>query len=216
MFQVSVTALLNTISAYWHMAGVALHRARADHRPGQPPVASATSSARRSTSRASDAGTTSSSPMFWYVFGTRPADVAVHDHRLRRLGAHGRGDASGITRRPIGMYMSVVVSVIFGFILLLAVTFAIPSTEGALENIGYRRPVDLGRVDEPELGGGTALHLRRRAVLLRHGVGHVGVADDVRVLARPRRARPSALAAGRGEPRPALRRGGDRRLWRAS
>ena len=36
----------------------------------------------------------------------------------------------------VGMYMAVVVSVVFGWILLLAVTFAIPSTEGALENIG--------------------------------------------------------------------------------
>jgi amino acid transporter len=36
----------------------------------------------------------------------------------------------------VGMYMSVIVSVIFGFILLVAVTFAIPSTQGALTNIG--------------------------------------------------------------------------------
>ena len=32
----------------------------------------------------------------------------------------------------VGMYMSVVVSVIFGFILLVAVTFAVPSTKGVL------------------------------------------------------------------------------------
>jgi amino acid transporter len=38
------------------------------------------------------------------------------------------------------MYMAVVVSVVFGWILLLAVTFAIPSTEGALENIGIVVP----------------------------------------------------------------------------
>ena len=40
----------------------------------------------------------------------------------------------------VGMYMSVVASVVFGWILLLAVTFAIPSTEGALENIGVVVP----------------------------------------------------------------------------
>ena len=44
-------------------------------------------------------------------------------------------------------------------------------------------------------GEGDAVHHRRRAVLLRHVVDHVGVADDVRVLARPCRARASALAA---------------------
>jgi amino acid transporter len=38
------------------------------------------------------------------------------------------------------MYMSVVVSVVFGWILLLAVTFAIPSTQGALDNIGVVVP----------------------------------------------------------------------------
>ena len=36
----------------------------------------------------------------------------------------------------VGMDMSVVVSVIFGSILLLAVTFAIPDTQGELDNIG--------------------------------------------------------------------------------
>jgi len=39
-----------------------------------------------------------------------------------------------------GMWTSVVASVIFGWILLLAVTFAIPSTQGALENIGIVVP----------------------------------------------------------------------------
>ena len=33
------------------------------------------------------------------------------------------------------MWTSVVVSVIFGWILLLAVTFAIPSTQGALDTV---------------------------------------------------------------------------------
>ena len=37
----------------------------------------------------------------------------------------------------IGMVMSVVVSVIFGFILLLAVTFAIPDTQGVIDAGGY-------------------------------------------------------------------------------
>ncbi len=40
----------------------------------------------------------------------------------------------------VGMYMSVVVSVVFGFILLVAVTFAIPSTEGGIENLGFLVP----------------------------------------------------------------------------
>ena len=71
MFQVSLTAMLNSVSAYWHMA--------------------------EETQKAS------------------------------RMAA-------------VGMYMAVVVSVVVGWILLLAVTFAIPSTEGALENIGVVVP----------------------------------------------------------------------------
>ena len=44
----------------------------------------------------------------------------------------------------VGMYMSVVASVIFGFILLVAVTFAIPSTERRAREHRLRRAVDLG------------------------------------------------------------------------
>jgi amino acid transporter len=39
-----------------------------------------------------------------------------------------------------GMWTSVFVSVVFGWILLLAVTFSIPSTQGALDNIGIVVP----------------------------------------------------------------------------
>ena len=40
----------------------------------------------------------------------------------------------------VGMYMSVVASVVFGFILLVAVTFAVPSTDGAIDNLGFIVP----------------------------------------------------------------------------
>ena len=36
----------------------------------------------------------------------------------------------------VGMYMSVVVSVVFGWVLLLAVTFAVPDTQGTLDAVG--------------------------------------------------------------------------------
>ena len=77
--------------------------------------------------------TTSSNPAFWFVFGLglllsqytitgfdASAHTAEETHNASRMAA-------------VGMWMSVVVSVVFGWILLLAVTFAIPSTEGALE-----------------------------------------------------------------------------------
>ena len=94
------------------------------------------------------------------------------------------------------MVMSVVVSVIFGFILLVAVTFAIPSDKGALGSTArFVVSYIWTDLDGHALGRVPALHRRRRAVLLHDRVDDVGVADDVRVLARPRRAGPPALAA---------------------
>ena len=129
------------------------------------------------------------------------AHMAEETHQASRMAA-------------VGMYMSVVVSVIFGFVLLVAVTFAIPSTQGALDEHRGGRAVDLDDVDEPELVRRAALHLRRRAVLLPDRVDDVGVADDVRVLARRRRARPPALAARLEAPRAGVRRLRDRRPLR--
>ena len=197
--------------------GRRVHRARADHRPGQPPERSATSSARRSTPPGYGNATDNfSSPAFWFVFGL---GLLLSQYTITGFdaSAHMAEETRQASRQAaVGMYMSVVVSVVFGWILLLAVTFAIPSTRGRAREHRHRRAVDLGGVDEPELGGGAALHLRRRAVLLRHGVGHLGVADDVRVLARPGRARAPALEQGR--PRTASRAtpSGRSSSWRAS
>ena len=79
--------------------------------------------------------------------------------------------------------MSVVVSVIFGFILLLAVTFAIPDTQGVIDAGGYAVTYIWETSMSQTLGEVPALHRGRRPDVLPHGVGDVGVADDVRVLA---------------------------------
>ena len=52
----------------------------------------------------------------------------------RALTRKGRNQASRMA--AVGMYMSVVVSVAFGWILLLAVTFAVPDTQGVLDAVG--------------------------------------------------------------------------------
>ena len=51
------------------------------------------------------------------------AHMAEETHQASRMAA-------------VGMYMSVVVSVIFGWVLLLAVTFAVPDTQGVLDAVG--------------------------------------------------------------------------------
>src|SRR6478672_66697 len=81
-------------------------------------------------------GTNFGSIVFWYVFGLgllmsqytitgfdASAHMAEETHQASRMAA-------------VGMYMSVVVSVIFGWILLLAVTFAVPDTQGVLDAVG--------------------------------------------------------------------------------
>ena len=211
MFQVSVTALLNTISAYWHMAGVAFIVLVLIIVPDNHQSIGYVFGETVNVSGYGSAADNFSNPAFWFVFGL---GLLLSQYTITGFdaSAHMAEETRQASRQAaIGMYMAVVVSVVFGWILLLAVTFAIPSTEGALENIGVRRAVDLGGVDESDLGGGAALHLRRRAVLLRHRVRDLGVADDVRLLSRPGRPGTPALEQGRLEPRPAQRRLGDRR-----
>ena len=73
---------------------------------------------------------------FWLVFGL---DLLMSQYTLTGYdaSAHMAEETHQASRMAaVGMYMSVVVSAIFGFILLVAVTFAIPSTQGALDNIG--------------------------------------------------------------------------------
>jgi amino acid transporter len=128
--------MLNTISAYWHMAGVAfivlVLIIVPDHHQSLGYVFGETVN----NSGYGNAADNFSSPSFWFVFGLglllsqytitgfdASAHLAEETHQASRMAA-------------VGIYMSVVASVVFGWILLLAVTFAIPSTQGALDNIG--------------------------------------------------------------------------------
>jgi amino acid transporter len=136
MSKVSITALLNTISAYWHMVGVAFIVLVLIIVPNQHQSLSYVFSGTVNNSGYGSPSDNFSNPTFWFVFGLglllsqytitgfdASAHLAEETHAASRMAA-------------IGMYMSVVVSAIFGWILLLAVTFAIPSTQFALENVG--------------------------------------------------------------------------------
>src|SRR5438477_2720540 len=129
MFKVGITAFLNTISAWWHMVGVVLIVAVLfivpDHHRSFSYVFGQT------VNNTGYHGSSWTVGLFIFVFLTgflmaqytiTGYDASAHmseETRQASLGA------------AWGMVMSVVVSVIFGFILLLAVTFAIPSTSGA-------------------------------------------------------------------------------------
>ena len=80
-----------------------------------------------------------------------------------------------------GMVMSVVVSVFFGFILLVAVTFAIPA-KGPSDTSAFI----VQHIWQDSMSNRWAefLHLHRggRTGLLHYRVDHVRLADDVRIL----------------------------------
>ena len=129
LFNIRITSGLNTFSAWWHMVGVVL-------------IVGILIVVPTITSRCRYVFTERGEQLrLWREHGSftqsgllvrvrpRPAHGPVHDHGVRRIGAHRGGDAQGVAwsrRRHVDM--SVFVSVVFGFILLVAVTFAIPGT----------------------------------------------------------------------------------------
>jgi amino acid transporter len=138
LMKVSITAFLNTISAYWHMIGVAFIVVVLAFVPDNHQSLSYVFTETVNASGFGGGATTGF--VFIYVFLTgllmaqytitgfdASAHMAEETHQASRSAA-------------VGMYMSVVASVIFGFILLVAVTFAIPSTEGGVENLGFLVP----------------------------------------------------------------------------
>ena len=130
LMNVNLLARLNSFSAWWHMVGVAVIVAVLIVGARQPPVAPPSCSARRSTTPGSP------TPRFWFVFGIgllmaqytiTGYDASAHMSEETRLASRAAA---------WGMVMSVVVSVVFGFILLVAVTFAVPDVQGTLDAVG--------------------------------------------------------------------------------
>jgi amino acid transporter len=129
LMKITVTAMLNTISAYWHMIGVGIIVAVLllvpdEHRSFGSIFTDTVNATGWGGEAAPD---TFGSIVFWYVFLTgllmaqytmtgydASAHVAEETHQASRSAA-------------VGMYMAVVASVFFGFILLVAVTLALPA-----------------------------------------------------------------------------------------
>jgi amino acid transporter len=131
LLNINLLAALNTFSAWWHMAGVAmivvllvvvpLHHQSVGFVFGQ------------TINNSGFGGTGFGQAGFWFVFGLgllmAQYTVTGYDasaHMSEETRAASRAAASG-------MVMSVVVSVVFGFILLVAVTFAVPDVQGTLD-----------------------------------------------------------------------------------
>ena len=142
LFNIRVTSGLNMISAWWHMVGVVLVVGILIIVPDQHQSVSYVFTETVNNSGYGDGTTALSSPWFWFVFGL---GLLLSQYTLTGFdaSAHVAEETQAASRMAAtGMWTSVVVSVAFGWILLLAVTFAIPgTTEGALEQVNNFVPI---------------------------------------------------------------------------
>ncbi len=201
IFSVKLVALLNDISVWWHVAGVVIIVGflifKPDHHQSFGYVFGHT---------INNSGFGHSWLWFVLLLGLLQAQYTFTGYDASAHMSEETHDASRSAAR--GVIMSIVVSAVFGYILALGVTFAIQDQAATTKARRLRGEASVPRLTRVGRCEVRALHLRRRAVLLRHVVDHVGVADDVRVLARRRGSRSSALAPA--EPRACAVPGSDR------
>lgn len=135
---VRLLAAINTISAWWHMAGVAIVvlvlAVVPDHHQSASFVFTKTLNA------SGFSGHNFSSPVFWFVFGIGLL-MAQYTYTGYDASAHMSEETRSASRTAaLGVVMSVVMSIIFGWILLLAVTFAVPDVQGTIDAAGNAVP----------------------------------------------------------------------------
>ena len=132
---VRLLAMINSISAWWHMLGVVvivfvLAIVPAHHQSFHFVFA-------HTINVSGFSGHDFSSPIFWFVFGIGLL-MAQYTYTGYDASAHMSEETHEASRAAAwGVVMSVVMSVIFGFILLVAVTFAVPDTKGTIAAGGF-------------------------------------------------------------------------------
>jgi amino acid transporter len=129
-FTVRMNSLLNDVSAWWHMIGVlvivAVLIVVPDHHQSVGYVFGHT------INNSGFSGSSFAHPVFWFVFGIGLL-MAQYTITGFDASAHMSEETRNASRAAAyGLIMSVVVSVVFGFILLVAVTFAVPDEKGTL------------------------------------------------------------------------------------
>jgi amino acid transporter len=127
LLNVNVLALLNTVSAWWHMVGVVVV------------VGILIAVPERHQSAGFVFGEVINNSGFsatWFVFGLGLI-MALYTITGYDASAHMSEETRQASRASaLGMVMAVVVSVVFGFILLVAVTFAVPDVQGTADAAG--------------------------------------------------------------------------------
>lgn len=125
LVRINVIATLNSISAWWHMVGVTVIVVVLLVVPTHRQSAAFVFGETINNSGFSDSA-------FWFVFGIGLL-MAQYTITGYDASAHMSEETRMASRASVwGMVMSVVVSVLFGFLLLVAVTFAVPDVQGTL------------------------------------------------------------------------------------
>jgi amino acid transporter len=129
LLNINVLALLNTISAWWHIAGVLVVVAVLAFVPERHQSVGFVFGEVINNSGFSDTA-------IWFVFGLGLL-MAQYTITGYDASAHMSEETRQASRTAaLGMVMAVVVSVVFGFVLLVAVTFAVPDVQGTLDAAG--------------------------------------------------------------------------------
>ena len=192
-FGIRLVALLNSVSVWWHILGVLIIvgtmifglKAGAHHESAKYVF--------------TDLENLSGFKIgWWYIL---PVGLLMAQYTFTGYDASAhmteethKADTAG----PRGIVMSILVSLIAGWVLLIGVTFAIQKGSYATEaaaGTGCSRS-DLARLDRPDRRGTAAARRHRRPAVLRHVLGHRQLADDLRVLPRRRAAGLADLAQG--------------------
>jgi amino acid transporter len=135
LLNIRLTSGLNMISAWWHMVGVVVIVGILIVVPDHHRSISYVFTERGNNSGYGGSTTSFSSLAFWLVLGLGLL-LAQYTITGFDASAHTAEETRNASRgAAVGMWTSVFVSVVFGWILLLAVTFAIPSTQGALDTV---------------------------------------------------------------------------------
>src|SRR5581483_1652971 len=132
---VRLLAMINSISAWWHMLGVLVIVFALAIVPNHHQSFSFVFG--HTINASGFSGHNFSSPIFWFVFGIGLL-MAQYTYTGYDASAHMSEETRKASRSAAwGVVMSVVMSVIFGFILLVAVTFAVPDVAGTLGAGGF-------------------------------------------------------------------------------
>src|SRR5262245_14899594 len=135
VFDVRITSALNAVSVYWHLVGVALIVVALAVVPEHHQSASYVFT--QTVNNSGFGGGGWGSGLLLMVFAIGSIGMAQYTLVGYDASAHMAEETSNASRAAaIGMIMAVIVSVAAGFVLLLAMTFAIPSQTGVQGHYG--------------------------------------------------------------------------------